>query len=359
MPIEFDCHVCGRLLRTSEDKAGRTAKCPGCGEAVAVPVPVEEPAEEFVAEEPAAEESDENVAAEDVTPEEDGTDNINGTDDTGSAHDHGASENAPVAVSRRTRGSKICPVCGETIKAVAIRCRYCGEDVAEVEQLPQTLEFGEVFSASWKLFSDDLGLHIGAMFIVGVITLVVVGIGVVFGLVAIAAVTNGGGDPGLAVVVLIVVVPVVLLVAAAVQAYLAAGYNIFLLKSVRGERPEISDLFSGGPYFLRMLANHIVFNLLVMVGLLMCYVPGILLILMLWSYSFVVVDENRPGLEPLRRAKDLMEGNWGAVFVLMLVAGLIYSGASFIPFGGLFVLPWMMVMQAIIYCRLTGQRTAE
>ena len=245
MPIEFDCHVCGRLLRTSDDKAGRTAKCPGCGEAVAVPVPVEELAEESVTEEPAAEESDDNVSAED-----DGNENINGTDDTASAHDHSADENTPLTVSRRTRGSKICPVCGETIKAVAIRCRYCGEDVAEVEQLPQTLEFGEVFSASWKLFSDDLGLHIAAMFIVGAISLVVVGIGIVFGLVAIAGVTNGGGDPGLAVVVLFLVVTVVLLVATVVQAHLTAGYNIFLLKSVRGERPAISDLFSGGPYFL-------------------------------------------------------------------------------------------------------------
>ena len=159
MPIDFDCHVCGRLLRTSEDKAGRTAKCPGCGEAVAVPVPVEEPAEE-----PVAEESDGNVAAEDVTPEEDGT------DDAVASHNDVAAANAPLAVSRRTRGTKFCPVCGETIKAVAIRCRYCGEDVAEVEQLPQTLEFGEVFSASWKLFSDNLGLHIAAMFIVGIIS---------------------------------------------------------------------------------------------------------------------------------------------------------------------------------------------
>ncbi len=162
----------------------------------------------------------------------------------------------------------------------------------------------------------------------------------------------------MAIVVLIVVVTVVVLVATAVQVHLTAGYNIFLLKSVRGEQPEISDLFSGGPYFLRMLANHIVFNLLVMVGLLMCYVPGILL--MLWSYSFVVVDENRPGLESLRRAKALMEGNWGPVFVLMLVSGLIYLGASSVcAFAPLFVLPWMMIMHAVIYCRLTGQRTAE
>ena len=37
MAIEFNCHVCGKLLRTSDDKAGRTAKCPGCGESLEVP----------------------------------------------------------------------------------------------------------------------------------------------------------------------------------------------------------------------------------------------------------------------------------------------------------------------------------
>ena len=37
MPIEFNCHVCGKLLRTGDEKAGRTATCPGCGEKLTVP----------------------------------------------------------------------------------------------------------------------------------------------------------------------------------------------------------------------------------------------------------------------------------------------------------------------------------
>ena len=37
LSIEFNCHVCGKLLRTSDDRAGKTASCPGCGETLTVP----------------------------------------------------------------------------------------------------------------------------------------------------------------------------------------------------------------------------------------------------------------------------------------------------------------------------------
>lgn len=35
--IEFRCHTCGKLLRTTEENAGRPAACPACGDRVAVP----------------------------------------------------------------------------------------------------------------------------------------------------------------------------------------------------------------------------------------------------------------------------------------------------------------------------------
>jgi len=43
MPIQFSC-TCGKQLRTKEENAGKRVKCPGCGEAVAVPKPRAAPA---------------------------------------------------------------------------------------------------------------------------------------------------------------------------------------------------------------------------------------------------------------------------------------------------------------------------
>lgn len=39
MPIEFRCSQCDRLLRVSDDTAGRQAKCPACGMQMTIPTP--------------------------------------------------------------------------------------------------------------------------------------------------------------------------------------------------------------------------------------------------------------------------------------------------------------------------------
>ena len=91
--VSFHCPHCEKYLKTTADKAGAQAQCPGCGEAITVP----------------------GDSAGQYGGEEAG---------------YGAGEFAPeeFAPAVTTGGdTKNCPMCGAEIKASAVKCRFWGE----------------------------------------------------------------------------------------------------------------------------------------------------------------------------------------------------------------------------------------
>jgi DNA-directed RNA polymerase subunit RPC12/RpoP len=91
--IEFNCPDCNKLLRTTDEKAGLTAKCPGCGTTISVPG-----ADQFS-----------NAAPFDVREYDD------------------SHEQDPDA--RSESDIKTCPMCGAQVEAAVRRCQNCGEDI--------------------------------------------------------------------------------------------------------------------------------------------------------------------------------------------------------------------------------------
>jgi DNA-directed RNA polymerase subunit RPC12/RpoP len=318
LAIEFSCQHCGKQLSTSEDKAGRKAKCPQCGEVIVVPAPA------------AVDSGFPDVAADDYE------------------------ESAPPLPG--TGGMKNCPMCGESIPRSARKCDFCGEQLLEepgqMARRPRKIEAGDVMSFAWERFTKNMGLAIGAN-IVNAIVIAVSAIPLIGLFIAIAIASENNQEPDA--ILLIGLIPAFLPVIA-VSLFLMPGLTKIYLGISRGDSVDIGMLFSGGKYFVKASICTILFGLMVGLGMVACVIPGILLALRYWPYLYVILDEDPPGLECFNRSAELTQGNWGSVLVLGVVGFLINMAAQAIcGLIQLFTQPLNSLFFSTAYVKITGQ----
>lgn len=134
------------------------------------------------------------------------------------------------------------------------------------------------------------------------------------------------------------------------------GYNRLCLKALRTGDAEIGDVFSGfdqfGPAFLLLL----LMGLGIGFGAIFCLVPGLLLAV-LWQWApWLMADGDGDLMSCLNRSLEYGRQNLGAVFVFVLVAGLISgAGGALGGLGQLVTAPIGMLMLAHGYDRIFGR----
>jgi len=157
MPVYVICR-CGRRFVADSKYAGRSTKCPACGEQLKIP-------DQFVA-------ADVPIHMEDKKPEI-GSTNVSkdqdsifvGSEELPSPRNEkcvssGKSTSAPIG----NEAKKKCPFCSEQILATAIKCRYCGSMLRPCDGIP-----GETRSGSFSIMRvfGMIGLLAGVLVVCG------------------------------------------------------------------------------------------------------------------------------------------------------------------------------------------------
>lgn len=125
------------------------------------------------------------------------------------------------------------------------------------------------------------------------------------------------------------------------------------LRFVSNEKGRFSDIFSQYSLFFKYILASIVYNLIVIVGLILLIIPGIILGIKYQFFVYFLVDKKTGPIEALKKSSEITKGTKWNLFIFGILLGLINIAGFLCLFFGLFAtIPTTMVAQAFIYRKL-------
>lgn len=183
------------------------------------------------------------------------------------------------------------------------------------------LSAGEIFGASWRAATGQ----VGAMFLIGIVHLLVVGA------------VNGAG------------IGIILL------GPLLAGLYYTIQRGLNTGTYEIGDLFKGFSVFLPAMVAGLLISIFSFVGFLACILPGIIVYWMYQMTFLFMIDRRMDFWPSMEASRKLYFANFWSLTVLYLLAGIINLVGALACYVGLFfTFPLTVIMTTLAYERLVG-----
>ncbi len=146
------------------------------------------------------------------------------------------------------------------------------------------------------------------------------------------------------------VVAIVQISASVLNMIMAMGLIQIVLKIVRGQEFELSELFEQTGKFWRYLGAGLLVALIVGVGLILLVIPGIIWML---KYSFVpylIIDQDLSVTEALKASAKMTQGfKWQLFFYIFLIFGLNLLGMLALLVGLFVTIPLSGLSFALMY----------
>ncbi len=195
-------------------------------------------------------------------------------------------------------------------------------------------DIGACFNIALAALKRDLLNIVLANFVIGLVITLVCGLGLI---------------PFIGWIAVILLVPP-----------LVIGFIRFNAKCVRGQPATLGDCFSGFDVFGTSVLSYILMVLLVLVGTVLCILPGIYLAI---AYTFVwnlLADRKGSAWECLEMSRQAVTAHWGWALLLMFVASLLaYAGIIACIIGVFVTMPFYGLMLAAAYDRLFADQPPQ
>lgn len=170
-----------------------------------------------------------------------------------------------------------------------------------------------------------------------------------------------GTDDGVAASVLLAVVAVVVIVIIGLT-FLPAIIQT-QIASVRGQQVGFEQAFRGGlPYVLRFIGLGLLSAIVIFIGFILLFIPGLLAIFFLSFAPYILVDKNTGVIESMKASYELVKEYWKVTLALMIVSFVIQLPGSIVPLLGSLVTIALSVgyfcLGALVYVKIAGKKVA-
>jgi len=143
---------------------------------------------------------------------------------------------------------------------------------------------------------------------------------------------------------------IVNLCSTAVNMIMTLGITKIGLKVYAGEKFEVSEIFESYRLFLKYLLATILYFLAVIGGLILLIVPGIILIIRMGLYTYLIVDKQMGPLEALKESMRLTKGNAFNLFLFwFLLLGVLILGFLCLIVGLIVAIPVSLLAYVFVY----------
>lgn len=393
--IDFACAGCGKPFRVSSDMAGKRAKCARCGVVTPIPLPAAEDELGLTADDELDEldevdeldELDESDLLEDeedlpLLEEEEELPSLESAGPLDALDDDGFDDAAlglpaaPAATTLPPQGKRKSKPAKPKPPSPPVR------QVAMSRLAPQVIGIGEVLGDTFAIF----GRHWLRLIPLSLALPVAVFAGGILAQLAMRLVLESLRDAHLSpLVVRLIAFAAIFVTTSSTTIWVLCGYLKACLAAARGAKPGLADLFSCAPQIVSVMLGHLLVLLLnngVGYGMafgigftlgivgapapayaIAVFVPIAYMFYMglsLWPFYLLIIDRKVGAVDSISLSFDIMSGNRLQVFVLGIL-GLMFLGLGLLALGvGLLAaVPLCLLMQAVAYMKMSGQRVAR
>lgn len=203
----------------------------------------------------------------------------------------------------------------------------------------------DAIGEAWQMTRDKMGVWVVSMLIY--IAIIAVAQAIVYGIMYGLGMAGPNAQPT---AVSFIVQFVLGLAVVAVTGFFQAGLYRMALKQVRGQEIQTSDMFSAGDATGGVIVTSILYQLAAQIGLILCIIPGFIVLGRGMLAIPIAVDKNVGGVDALQKSWAALKNDTVNAILFLIVAGLAAGlGVLACGVGVLFTAPISFLAVAIVY----------